>query len=49
MKETKPKYEKPRLTITTFEAADIMELSEGGDGNEGSWMPVNSPLNIFDL
>ena len=47
MKETKPKYEQPRLTITTFEAADIMELSEGGDGNEGSWMPVNDPLAIF--
>ena len=49
MKEQKNLYAPPRLTITTFEAADIMELSEGGDGNEGSWMPVNNALDIFDV
>ena len=47
MKETKMTYTPPDLQIFAFETADIMDLSEGGDGNEGSWMPVNDPFDIF--
>ena len=47
MKEMKMSYTTPEMKIYAFDAADIMDLSEGGDGNEGSWMPVNDPFDIF--
>ena len=42
-------YTPPDLSLLVFETADIMELSEGSDENEGDWRPTGKALNIFDV
>ena len=48
MKETKSTYTAPSLSILVFEATDVMGLSFGFDDNEGSWMPLATPHEIFE-
>ncbi|MBQ8351711.1 MAG: hypothetical protein IJY20_06685 [Clostridia bacterium] len=52
MKETdKTTYSPPHLTMTEFEAADVVMISPGSDDNESLWRPTGNSLrlDIFDM
>ena len=50
-KREKATYTTPCLTATTFDVADVLLLTQGGDDNEGGWEAtmLSLKLDIFNL
>ena len=42
----KTTYTHPHLSVTEFEAADVVMLSYGSDDNQGTWQPASEKNNL---